>query len=55
VKNLRVGRHRIVHEAEMPGYSGTKGDIVFNSNPKGDGVWAWQCLGAFRWIPLRTA
>jgi hypothetical protein len=55
IKTLRVGRHRIVHEAEMPGYSGTKGEIVFNSNPKGDGVWGWQCLGAFRWIPLRTA
>lgn len=55
IKTLRVGRHRIVHEAEMPGYSGTKGEIVFNSNPKGDGVWGWQCLGAFRWIPLRTS
>ena len=54
VKNLTVGRHRICHEAEIPNYSGTKGDIVFNSNPRGDGVWGWQCLGAFKWQPLRS-
>lgn len=55
INHLTVGRHRVCHEAEIPNYSGTKGDIVFNSNPKGDGVWGWQCLGAFKWIPLRTA
>lgn len=55
VNHLTVGRHRVCHEPDMPNYSGTKGDIVFNSNPKGDGVWAWQCLGAFRWTPLRSA
>lgn len=55
VKNLTVGRHRICHEAEIPNYSGTKGDIVFNSNPRGDGIWGWQCLGAFKWQPLRSA
>lgn len=55
IGHLTVGRHRICHETECPNYSGTKGDIVFNSNPKGDGVWGWQCLGAFRWIPLRSS
>lgn len=55
VKHLTVGRHRMCHEPECPNYSGTKGDIVFNSDPKNDGIWGWQCLGAFRWIPLRTA
>lgn len=55
VKHLTVGRHRVCHEPECPNYSGTKGDIVFNSNPKGDGIWAWQCLGAFKWQPLRSA
>lgn len=55
INHLTVGRHRICHEPECPNYSGTKGDIVFNSNPKNDGVWGWQCLGAFRWVPLRTA
>lgn len=55
LKNLTVGRHRICHEPEIPNYSGTKGDIVFNSNPRGDSVWGWQCLGAFKWTPLRSA
>lgn len=55
VNHLTVGRHRICHEPECPNYSGTKGDIVFNSNPKNDGIWGWQCLGAFRWVPLRTS
>ena len=55
INHLSVGRHRICHEPECPNYSGTKGDIVFNSNPKNDGIWGWQCLGAFRWVPLRTA
>lgn len=54
VNHLTVGRHRICHEPECPNYSGTKGDIVFNSNPKNDGVWGWQCLGAFRWTPLKS-
>lgn len=55
LKNLTVGRHRICHEPEIPNYSGTKGDVVFNSSPKGDGIWGWQCLGAFKWQPLRSA
>lgn len=55
VNHLTVGRHRICHEPQCPNYSGTKGDIVFNSDPKNDGVWGWQCLGAFRWVPLRTS
>lgn len=53
VKKLRVGLHRISHNHEVPGWSGTKGDIVFNSNPT-DTVFAWICLGAFRWRPLRS-
>jgi hypothetical protein len=55
VKNLRVGRHIYTHAATMPGYSGTRGDIVFNSDPKPTEPFAWQCLGAFRWVPLRSA
>jgi len=54
VKNLRVGRHVYTHAATMPGYSGTRGDIVFNSDPKPTEPFAWQCLGAFRWVPLRS-
>ena len=55
VKNLRVGRHVYTHAATMPGYSGTRGDIVFNSDPKPSEPFAWQCLGAFRWVPLKSA
>ena len=55
VKNLRVGRHIYTHAATMPGYSGTRGDIVFNSDPKPSEPFAWQCLGAFRWVPLRSS
>jgi hypothetical protein len=55
VKNLRVGRHIYTHASTMPGYSGTRGDIVFNSDPKPSEPFAWQCLGAFRWVPLRSA
>lgn len=55
LKSLTVGRFRITHEASAPGYSGTKGDIVFNSDPKPDQPFAWICLGAFRWQALRSA
>jgi hypothetical protein len=55
VKNLRVGRHIYTHAATIPGYSGTRGDIVFNSDPKPSEPFAWQCLGAFRWVPLKSA
>ena len=52
IKQLRVGRHRIGHDTEVPGYSGTRGDIVFNSNPTPDSPFAWTCLGSFQWKPL---
>lgn len=54
IKQLRVGRHRIGHDTEVPGYSGTRGDIVFNSNPIPDSPFAWTCLGAFQWKPLHS-
>jgi hypothetical protein len=52
IKQLRVGRHRISHAVEVPGYSGTRGDIVFNSNPTPESPFAWTCLGSFQWKPL---
>jgi len=55
IKKLRVGSHKISHSNEVPGWSGTKGDIVFNSNPGADRVFAWVCLGAFRWQVLKAA
>jgi hypothetical protein len=54
IKQLRVGRHRIGHDTEVPGYSGTRGDIVFNSNPTPDSPFAWTCLGSFQWKPLHS-
>ena len=54
IKQLRVGRHRISHAAEVPGYSGTRGDIVFNTNPTPDSPFAWTCLGSFQWKPLHS-
>lgn len=52
IKQLRVGRHRLSHATEVPGYSGTRGDFVFNANPADDAPFAWVCLGSFQWKPL---
>jgi hypothetical protein len=53
VKQLRVGQHRISFGREVPGYSGTRGDIVFNMDPKPNTAFAWQCLGGFKWNPIK--
>jgi hypothetical protein len=57
VKKLRVGLHRISHEIQVPGYAGTRGDLVFNSSPdaEANGVFAWVCLGGHKWKTLRSA
>lgn len=55
IKKLRVGSHKISHSNEVPGWAGTKGDIVFNSNPGADRVFAWMCLGSYRWQVLKAA
>jgi hypothetical protein len=54
VKNFRIDRHRISFASQVPGYSGTRGDIVFNSDPNDAQPFAWVCLGAFRWQPLKA-
>jgi hypothetical protein len=54
VQQLRIARNRLSWSTEVPGYSGTKGDIVFNTNAN-DGVFAWICLGAFRWQTVRMS
>ena len=54
IKKLQVGVHRISHDTQVPGYSGTKGDIVLNANPTNN-VFAWVCLGNFKWQPLKSA
>jgi hypothetical protein len=55
IKQLRVGRHRISHAGTVPGYSGTRGDLVLNSDPKPGTPFAWVCLGAFQWQSLNSA
>ncbi len=53
IKKLRVGQHQIGHGTKVPNYSGTRGDIVFNSDPN-DTIFAWVCLGAFKWKTLKA-
>lgn len=55
VKQFRIDRWRIGHGAEVPGYSGTRGDFILNSDPKPESPFAWVCLGGFRWQALRSA
>jgi len=55
VKQLRLDRWLISHDKDLPGYSGTRGDIVFNHDPKPESPFAWICLGGYRWQPLKSA
>jgi hypothetical protein len=54
IQRLRIGRNTISWSAETPGYSGAKGDLVININTTAEGVFAWICLGAFRWQALKA-
>jgi len=55
IGQLQVGVHRISHANEVPNYSGTKGDMVFNANPTmTSNVLGWQCLGGFKWKTIRS-
>jgi hypothetical protein len=53
IKRLQVGAYKIGHATQVPGWSGTRGDLIFNSNPGQDRVFAWQCLGGLRWQALK--
>jgi len=55
IKQLQVGLHKISHSTQVPGWSGTRGDMVFNTNPGTDRVFAWVCLGAYKWQTLKSA
>lgn len=55
VKRLQVGLHKISHDTQVPGWSGTRGDIVFNASPGPDRVFAWVCLGAHKWQSIKSA
>lgn len=55
VNKLRIGRNRISTHNATPGWSGAKGDIVFNYNYKKGEPFAWICLGDYRWQELMSA
>jgi hypothetical protein len=57
IRQLQVGLHKISHSAQVPGWTGTRGDIVFNSNPdfSKDRVFAWVCVGSYNWQTLKSA
>jgi hypothetical protein len=55
IKKLQIGLHKISHDTQVPGWAGTRGDLVLNSSPGPDRVFAWVCLGAHRWQVLKSA
>ena len=55
IKRLQVGAYKIGHDTRVPGWSGTQGDFIFNTNPGPDRVFAWQCLGGLRWQALKSS
>jgi len=55
VPKLRIDRWQVFFNDSTPGWSGTRGDFVFNSAPKTTDPFAWVCLGGFKWQPLRSA
>ena len=56
IPDLRVGRYEKIAmsvSGGVPTDPGTPGDIIFNSDPKSNGVFAWVCLEGTRWAPVR--
>lgn len=53
-QKLRVDRWEIGTTGDTPGFKGTRGDILFNNNPKENTPFAWVCLGGFKWKELRV-
>lgn len=55
IKKLRVAQYRLGHSDEVPNWSGTRGDVMFNSLPTPDNaVFAWVCLGGYKWKVVRA-
>ena len=54
IDKLQVGQHRIGHCAELPGWAGTRGDVMFNSAPTPDNTFAWVCLGGHKWKVIKN-
>jgi hypothetical protein len=56
IPDLRLGQFEkiaITVSGGIPATPGTPGDIMFNSDPKSNGVFAWVCLEGTRWAPVR--
>lgn len=54
VDRLRLDRWRLSFGNAVPNYSGTRGDLVINHDPRPGTPFAWQCLGAYQWQPIET-
>lgn len=53
IDQLQIGKNLFSHGKTCPGYSGSKGDIVFNTDVSAKNpVFAWMCVGAFNWVAL---
>jgi len=55
VNRLRVDQWKIEFSDQPPGHGGTRGDILFNTDPKPGTPFAWQCLGGHRWQAIKSA
>jgi len=56
IPNLRIGKFEKISMAvssSIPDTAGTPGDVIFNNNPKSNGIFAWVCLEGTRWAPVR--
>lgn len=53
IQKLQVGKHKISHSNEEPGWLGNKGDFVINNDFKEGSPFAWICLGQYKWQALR--
>jgi hypothetical protein len=54
-KNLRIDRFQLGFTDTTPGFSGTRGDFLLNSDPREGQPFAWVCLGGFKWQVLKAA
>jgi hypothetical protein len=55
VKQLRIDKFKIGHTNSTPGWSGQRGDFLINHDWKPGEPFAWICLGAYKWQPLKSA
>lgn len=49
IKKLHLGAMSFESDSAPPNYAGTKGAVVFNSNPSEGGPMGWVCLGGAKW------